>query len=336
MNDGYDFAEIRKSVQEAEPLMLEPGGVIFDEPDLPAALWGRGAQVIAARGEPTMIYSPTGIGKTTLAQRVALAAIGIGDSHVLGFEVHPIDGRVLYIAADRPRQAKRSVRRMVTNDDRAVLDERWRFESRRRFRIDPDEPDRLYNLAKQAEARLLVIDSLKDVVSKLSTDESGGAYNDAVQVCVANGVEVITNHHPRKAPSEGRSMLSLDDVYGSAWITAGQGSVIALQGVVGEGVARWRHLKVPAEEVGPFDVEFDYDTGTVKTIGHRDALDYLGQVGFEGATTRDVCKYVTGKAEPTDAEIKRVSRRPKGYENDGYVYGEMETGTATVWVSLDA
>lgn len=283
-----------------------------------------------------MIYSPTGIGKTTLAQRVALAAIGIGDSRVLGFEVHPIDGRVLYIAADRPSQAKRSLRRMVTEDDRAVLDERWRFESKRRFRIDLDEPDRLYNHAERANAGLVVLDALKDVVGKLSTDESGGAYNDAVQVCVANGVDVITLHHPRKAPSEGRSMLSLDDVYGSAWITAGQGSVIALQGVVGEGVAKWRHLKVPAEEVGPFDVEIDYDVGTVRTIGYRDALDYLDQVGIEGATTRDVCTYITGKANPTDADIKRVTRRLKGYENDGYVHGKKETGTATVWISLNA
>ena len=121
--DSFEY----RMTEQLDISTLEPGGVVFDEPEIPDALWGQGSKVIAARGEPTMIYSPTGIGKTTLAQRVALAAIGIGDSKVLGFDVHPIDGKVLYVAADRSRQAKRSLRRMVTEDDRRILDAKWIF-----------------------------------------------------------------------------------------------------------------------------------------------------------------------------------------------------------------
>lgn len=57
-------------------------------------------------------------------------------------------------------------------------------------------------------------------------------FNDAVQTCVANDVDVLSAHHSRKAPSEGYTKLSLDDVYGSTWLMAGAGSVIALDGIV--------------------------------------------------------------------------------------------------------
>jgi hypothetical protein len=87
------------------------GGVIFDTPAIPTALWGSGSEVLAAIGEPTLVYSATGIGKTTLAQRIVLASIGIGPADTLGYPVRQIDGRVLYIAADRPSQAKRRTRR---------------------------------------------------------------------------------------------------------------------------------------------------------------------------------------------------------------------------------
>ena len=70
------------------------GGVIFDQPDRIEALWGTGEEVLAAVGEPTILFSDTGIGKTTIAQRVALAAIGIGDPTVLGYNVKQIEGDV--------------------------------------------------------------------------------------------------------------------------------------------------------------------------------------------------------------------------------------------------
>jgi hypothetical protein len=87
------------------------------------ALWGAGETVAMASGEPTMLVSPTGVGKTTLAQRFCLSAVGLGPSELLGMEVRGIDGLWLYVAADRPRQIARSARRMVLESDRQVLDQ---------------------------------------------------------------------------------------------------------------------------------------------------------------------------------------------------------------------
>lgn len=311
---------------------LDLGGIIFDQPAIPPALWGNGSEVLAAIGEPTILYSATGIGKTTLAQRILLAAIGIGPPEVLGYPVRQIEGRVLYVAADRPAQAMRSLRRMVKEADRATLDERFRWERRKRLRITPEHPESILEAAQAAEASLLVLDSLKDLVAKVSDEASGQAYNDAAQLCVANGVDTIALHHPRKASGEqGRKDLSLDDVYGSTWITAGAGSVIALNGKAGEGIAKLQHLKMPAEEVGPFDIDFDYDRGTVTTIGRRDLRLWIDEV--RTATTAEATAYLLGKPNATESEKKAVRRKLNRLEKDGYATSSGESGAMTVWKS---
>ena len=66
------------SIDAAAFPKYEPGGVVFDVHAYPDALWGEGGRVLAAKGEPTIIYASTGMGKTTLAQRIGLAAIGLG------------------------------------------------------------------------------------------------------------------------------------------------------------------------------------------------------------------------------------------------------------------
>jgi replicative DNA helicase len=121
---------------------------------------------------------------------------------------------------------------MVADADRDLLDERWRWELMRSFRVAPSNPYQLLHLAQSADAEVVATDSIKDVVDRVATDEGGQAFNDAVQTCVANDVDVLSAHHSRKAPSEGHTKLSLDDVYGSTWLTAGAGSVIALDGIV--------------------------------------------------------------------------------------------------------
>jgi replicative DNA helicase len=309
---------------------FELGGVVFDQPDTIDALWGNGEEVLAAVGEPTILYSATGIGKTTIAQRVALAAIGIGDPTVLGYDVKQIEGRVLYIAADRPRQAMRSIRRMVTEQDRDILDQRWRWERHRRIRITPDNPNVLLDAAEAAEATLLIIDSLKDIVPGSSTEEGGAAYNNAVQTCVANDVDAMPMHHARKATSEGRASLKLDDVYGSTWITAGAGSVIALNGTPGQGIITLNQLKMPSEQVGPFDINIDYPTGTLTTIGRRDLVKRIREKG--SITTIEAVRYMTGKNNPSEAEKKSISRKLVRLEKDGEIVGTRSGGQMTIWI----
>jgi replicative DNA helicase len=341
LNDYRLYAQLFENLRSDHPHLtsrnqpvaanheFDLGGVIFDQPDTIDALWGNGEEVLAAVGEPTILYSATGIGKTTIAQRVALAAIGIGDPTVLGYDVKQIEGNVLYIAADRPIQAMRSLRRMVTEQDRDILDQRWRWERHHRIRITPDNPNVLLDAAEAAEAPLLLGDSIKDLVSGVSTDEGGLAYNNAVQACVANGVEVFMLHHTRKAGSDGRSLLKLDDVYGSTWIPAGAGSVIALNGTPRQGIIKLNQLKMPSEQVGPFDIDIDYPTGTLTTIGRRDLVKWIRHQG--SATTIEAARYMTGKDNPTAAEKKSISRKLARLEKDGEIVGTRSGGQMTIW-----
>ena len=94
---GNDAEAPPASEPDATTVEYDPGGVIFDTPAEPEALWGRGAEVLAAIGEPTMLYAGTGIGKTTIAQLVVLAAVGIGKPEVLGYPVRQLDGVILYL-----------------------------------------------------------------------------------------------------------------------------------------------------------------------------------------------------------------------------------------------
>jgi len=314
---------------------FQHGGVVFDLPATPDSIWGDDEQSLWAKGEGLMLYAATGIGKTTLAQRVILAGIGIGEPTVLGFTVHQITGNVLYIAADRPRQAMRSLRRMVTEQHRPVLDERLVWETRRRARITINNPESLLQLATEAgcEGGAIVIDSVKDIVPRISTDESGGAYNDAIQTCIVNGIDVLSLHHPRKATQErDRKALSLDDVYGSTWVTAGQGSVIALNGQAGTGTARFAHLKQPADEILGFDISFDYDLGTITTIGYRDIRGYLQSLEGTQASTAEICAFVHGGSDYTPTIKKRILRQLNRLAEQGEVAKtEQGKGTATLW-----
>ena len=297
---------IGESVEEPEPeYLLDPGDIIFEMSAMPDALWGEGYDVLATRGEATMIYSGTGIGKTTLAQQLGLKAIGIGKPELLGMAVNSIEGKVLYIAADRPSQALRSLRRMVTEDDREALKKRWLWERKRMIRIALKNPRALMEFCREHHVGLLIIDSLKDVLTAPTSDESGQAFNDAIQLCVVAGIEVVVLHHPRKAPADGRVALTLDDVYGSTWITAGLGSVIALNGEAGSGVAKLQHLKFPAEEVGPFDVAFDYDTGTATAFGMWLIQEILDGGGVYEIT--EIGHRILSRS-PTDRERERLRR----------------------------
>jgi hypothetical protein len=92
-------------------------------------IWGEGDQVLWSKGEPFMPYGSQGVIKTTLGQRLTLGRAGIDDM-LLALPV-ACDYRVIvYVAADRPKQAARSWRRMVAQlneEQRALVRERVRF-----------------------------------------------------------------------------------------------------------------------------------------------------------------------------------------------------------------
>ena len=247
---------------------VDGASFVFGTPETPVAIWGKDDQVLWASGESLMIVGPSGVGKTTLAQQIVLARLGIRGT-VLGFPVLPEPQRVLYVAADRPGQAARSLARMVAEEDRSTLNEgliAWRGPLP--FDLGQN-PERLVSFIQAHGATSVVIDSAKDAAFKLSDDEVGARFNHAIQCALAAGIEVVVLHHQRKRQQGGGKPTKLEDVYGSVWITAGAGSVVLLWGESGDALVDLSHLKQPAENVGPLKLLHDH---TLWTHGDRRGL----------------------------------------------------------------
>ena len=248
--------------------MRDGASFILDAPDTPPAIWGYGQEVAWAEGESCMIVGPPGVGKTTLTGQVLRGRLGLAES-VIGYGVTPGKRKVLYLAMDRPSQIARSLRRHFTEADRQVLADRlivWQGPPPYDL---ADNPDILLSLCQLADADTVIIDSVKDAAVGLSEDETGAGYNRARQKVLAAGIQVLELHHQTKRGPNGAAPKQLADVYGSAWITAGAGSVILLWGQAGDPVVTLLHLKQPAEDIGPLTLIHDHTTGTT-TVDHED------------------------------------------------------------------
>jgi replicative DNA helicase len=281
------------------------GSFVFDTDPIPRALWGEGDEVLWGEGESLIIAGGQGLGKTTLAQQIALGRIGIPEyAKLLGYPITP-GGVFLYLAMDRPGQIARSFRRMVDEQHRALLDERLVV-----WKGPPPEdiarhPELLLKLARAAGADGVGVDSIKDAALGLSDDEVGAGYNRARQLACSGGVQLLELHHPRKAPDSRRDDLTLDDLYGSAWLTAGAGSVLVLTGKAGDPIVRLRHLKQPANEAGPFEV-LHSDRG--RSTIHR-SVDLVELVqAHETISAVDAAKALYETDMPTRAEKEKARR----------------------------
>jgi replicative DNA helicase len=224
--------------------LLNGAAFALDAPTQVEAVWGDGSRVLWAQGEPLMIVKPDGVGGTTIAQQLALRRMGLRSPQQLGYTVAPdLDHKVLYLALDRPRQAARSMRRMVDESDREALEHKlvvWSGELP--FDLVSD-PTRLLAFAQKHDASMVVIDSLKDLSQSLSEEATGQSINQAMQLCVAADVEVVALHHQRKAQGDNKKPRKLADVYGSRWLIAGCGSVVMLWGEAGDPIVELSHLK---------------------------------------------------------------------------------------------
>lgn len=293
---------------------ISGGSFILDVPEKTPAIWGRDSDVLWAEGEALMIFGPNGVGKTTLAGQVLAGRLGLMPN-VLGYPVMPGKGKVLYLAMDRPQQAARALRRLFTPEYRQVLDERlvvWK---------GPPPKDLAQNTAMMAQmcahvgADTVVVDSLKDAALKLSEDETGAGYNRARQRAITEGVQVLELHHPRKSGADGPGAQTLDAVYGSAWLTAGAGSVIGLAGSAGDPIVKFTHLKQPSEEVGPFQILHDHDAGTSSLY---DATDLLTLVRtMNGLTAKQATSEVHNSEKTNAAQLEKVRRRLEKLAKDG-------------------
>ncbi len=309
-DDFPDYDPDRAVTADARKTRVATGDVfVLDEPTEVTAVVGSGEQVLWAAGEGCMLNGQQGVGKTTVAQQIVLHGIGVRTGPLFGLPVATFAGPVVYLAMDRPRQAARSFRRMVSDEDRNLLRDRlvvWKGP----LPTNPTKsPAVLADFVQEIcpTAAVLVVDSVKDLAPGISADEVGAALNMAWQEVVARDIELLVLHHERKASQGSARAHSIDDVYGSVWLTAGMGSVLVLEGEPGDPSVTLRHLKQPAEPVGPLDLQHDHATGTTRLHRAPSLLDVLHTSGPSGMTAEEIALVVIGRSSGND--VKSIKRR---------------------------
>jgi replicative DNA helicase len=290
-----------------------------DEP----AIWGGVDATAWAPGEATGLVGPDGVGKTSLVHRLALGLAGV-EGKLLGLPVTPAERRVLLVAADRPKQAARSMWRMLPgleSRDHGKLREAilvWRGP----LPFDlVKAPSELASWATGFGASHVLLDSLGFVATRLTEDETGSAIAQAFMAASVAGLEVFWTGHPRKASGENKKPNSISDVYGSRWITAASGSILSLWASPGDPVAELRQLKSPSGEVGPFHVELDHTRGTISVLEGTDLLGHL-RAAPAGLSRKEVAHLMEGATErarevKAGRRLERLVERGLAYRRQG-------------------
>ncbi len=310
------YREERRRDSEEAGHLAEGGEFVLDVPEV-ASVWGHGAQVGWMRGEALILAGPNGVGKSTLAAQLVRARLTGGK--VLGLPVEATSSKVLYLAMDRPAQIRRLLNVYLGSIDRQVLDDRlvvWKGPPPADLAA---QPETLLELAKQAGADTVVVDSLKDAAVGLSSDEVGAAYNRARQIALNAGVEVLELHHMVKKGDNGSKPDRLEDVYGSVWITAGAGSVVLLWGSAGDTLVELTHLKQPIDPLGPWQVFHDREHAVSRVYRKRDALAILAALSSSGLTTANaVAVELFDSEKPEEGEKQKVRRKLEDFEARGW------------------
>jgi hypothetical protein len=299
------------TLTQPEPVSIPPQmvdgltfalGAVGEEP----AIMGRGDDVLWSPGEPMGIVGPDGVGKTTLVQQLQLCRVGIR-SELLGMYVEPAIDKVLYISADRPKQAQRSLWRMVQSLGRlehAHLREGlivWRGP----LPFDVvKQPGDLVNWADDLGASDVFLDSLGFIVPRLIEDETGSAIAQAFTAMSVGDKELVWLGHPRKASGENKKPNKIEDCYGSRWITAASGSVVSLWANPGDPVVEVKQLKSPAGEVGPFLMSIDHTTGDVSVVEGTDLLGQL-RAAPNGLSAKEAGRFMEAANERSKTEKAR-------------------------------
>ena len=302
------------------PAIISGFDFLFRERPNTKPVWGHtdGGEILWAGGEPLIIAGGIGAGKTTVLLQLLRGRLGL-DTGLLGWPIRPGERNTLYLASDRPNQIAKAMRRTTSSAD--DLDRLWVIEGPPMFSI-VENPGGLRDLARQADADTIMVDSLKDIAGNLSDEAVGSAINQAHQLCVADGIEVVANHHARKASGENKKPNKLDDLYGSTWITAGAGSVLFLFGQPGADEVELIHLKQPEAKIeaasgANLTLVHDHEAGRSKLIGQFDPLQFLYIKGDKGATAKDAAKAETKQLDPTEAKVKTGRRKLDNLVNKG-------------------
>jgi len=294
--------------QAVDLSIFTPGGSwVLDIPPGVPAVWGSDDNVLWSEGEHLLIVGPPGVGKSSIAQQLVLAMIGCREPEVLGLPVAPAD-HVLYLACDRPAQIARGFARAVRPEHRVMLDDRLSVLKGPPPKDFAKHPTELLHMATAVGAGVVVVDSLKDVALGLSEDEVGSGLHTCFQHALTAGIQVLVLHHQRKGQQGGHAR-TLGDVYGSAWLTAGAGSVVLLWGEAGDPIVHLEHLKQPAAPVGPFEILHDHErcVSTIET-GPVDPLVMLRNAP-NGITVVDLARLSSEKEKPSTTDTQKARRK---------------------------
>jgi len=284
-------------------------GATFIQEDVDVEpVWGDGPDVLIARGEPTLLAGPQGVGKSTVAQQYALHRIGIYKGPMLGYSVTEAY-KVFYLAMDRPPQIRRSLRRMVQSEDAIRAAKEHLHVWRGALPVDPAHDPELFAEWVQEEGDgpdELIIDSYKDVGGgALSDEEVGYNINRAAQLVSSYGTQWLGLHHHRKAQGAGKPNR-MDDIYGSAWLTSGCGSVLQLWGDPGSATVELSHLKQPMNAVGPLLVNHAHTDGVSTAVDPEDRLlQTLRSAGEQGVTEAAAAMAIWKTADSTHKKRAR-------------------------------
>jgi 5S rRNA maturation endonuclease (ribonuclease M5) len=326
LNAGYTLDQLTE-LDETESTQLMGGGdFIFSAEEQIPAVWGKGDHVLWAEGEPLMIVGPTGAGKTTVGAQVILGLLG-GPNEVLGYPTRTYQ-RGLYLAMDRPRQIARALARNFK-----ALGQEWLNEHLEVWKGPPPSdvvkhPGLLLQMAQRANAEFIVIDSLKDLAGRLSDEETAFALQQAFQLCVTAGVQVLIYHHQRKsngAPGQPKKPTDIDAVYGNMMLTAGMGSVLLVWAErAGDEMVILSHLKQPSESVWYEQVaQHHHATGTT-TLAESDegpidpwsTFEGLAEAG-DGVAASVLAKSLYPNVENPKTRNARADRLIQGWVKEG-------------------
>ena len=287
---------------------VDGGSFLFDDAAVSRVLWGREDQILWSEGEALMIVGSSGLGKTTLAGLVLRCQLGLAE-HVLGLPVLEAQGRILYLAMDRPRQIRKSLLRQLQPNDREVVADRLIVRSGPPLADILTRPSLITEMAQDVGASTVYIDSLKDIAIGLSEDGVGAAYNRTRQHALAHDIQLLELHHMVKRGQNGGIPRELSDVYGSNGLTAGAGTVIALGGKAGDPIIDFALLKQSSGDVGPFQLEVDHERGRINIVEGVNLLQIVADSGQEGATARDVAIALFDVDTPSRGENEKARRR---------------------------
>ncbi len=305
-------------------------------------MWGQGQRVLWPEGESLMICGLPGLGKTTLAGMLVSAQLGgLGDleAHVLGLPVAQVPGKILYLAMDRPAQIARSLHRQFADWRRDLLQKRLVVWKGPPLADLAAKQTVLAELAERAGASVVYLDSLKDAAVGLSDDTVGAGYNRARQLVLSRGIQLAELHHTVKKSSSGGAPATVTDVYGSVWLTGGAGSVVMLTGQPGDPIVRFRHVKQPAQEVGPLMLSHDECSGTMSVMSGTDPLALVVASGEEGLTAKALAVAMFDTASPSKAESEKARRQLDRLTSEGKLKqiagtsGGSAGGTPTRWLA---